>query len=155
MHKVRCKLSVNAMRDVGSCIQFEMGAVYSSRPDSENKSFSEATPSAYFSMNISKSAPASLAPFLHPGAEVYVDLSLADIPEWNWGPDRYPEVGRKVEIRVDNLEPESIIGVFDRKTLEESQHKGCLYPQIKKEDGTVFLLQDIRFNSVQYYWKYI
>lgn len=91
---IRCKFNINSVRDVGSAIRVEMGAVYSSDPKNENKSFSTSTPCAFFSMDISKSAAASKSDWLNPGAQVYVDITLADIPEWNWMFDRYPELGR-------------------------------------------------------------
>lgn len=157
LSKIRCKMNVNGVRDVGSAIRIELGAVYSSRPDSENKSFSEATPCAFFSMDISKSAPASRASFLQPGAQVYVDLSLADIPEWNWSGDRYPEVGKKLEIRLNTLDSDSITGVFDRQPDAGFAERGHEYPYpvLVHDDGTVRQLYANMHNMTAYYWKYI
>ena len=153
-----CKLNINAIKDVGSSIRVEMGAVYSSRPDSENKSFSDSTPCAYFSMDISKNAPASRADWLKPGAQVYARLSLADIPEWNWSGDRYPEVGRKIELRLDTLESDSKIGTFVRETDEEfvSRNKNTYeYPKLVFEDASRFNLYTSTSSWLPYYWKYL
>lgn len=153
-----CKMNVNSIKDVGSSVRVEMGAVYSSRPDSENKSFSEATPSAFFSMDISKNAPASKAPWLKPGAQVYIRLSLADIPEWNWSSDSMPDEGRKIEIRINSLDGETHVGQFIRETDEgfvNSVKNDYKYPKIVLDDESRFNLYSNTHNGVAYYWKYV
>lgn len=153
-----CKLNINAIKDVGSSLRVEMGAVYSSRPDTENKSFSDSTPCAYFSMDISKSAPASKADWLKPGAQVYARLSLADIPEWNWSSDRSPELGRKIELRLDTLNNESKVGTFIREADADfvSRNKNTYeYPKLALEDGNRINLYTSTSNWLPYYWKYL
>lgn len=156
--RVRCKMNVNRLVDVGSSIRVELGAVYSSRPDHENKSFSDSTPNAYLSMDISKSAPASRTPWLTPGAQVYVDLTLADIPEWNWSGDRSPDEGKRVEIRIGNLEGACHVGTFIREADEEfvrlakNEYK---YPKLQFEDGLRMNLYTNTHNWMAYFWKYV
>lgn len=155
---VVCKMNINSIKDVGSSVRVEMGAVYSSRPDSENKSFSDSTPSAFFSMDISKNAPASKAPWLKPGAQVYVRLSLADVPEWNWSGDRMPDEGRKLEVRLNTLDSTPVVGTFLREVEEEfvnSVKNDYKYPKLALEDGSRFKLYSGLHQWMAYYWKYI
>lgn len=157
--KIRCKMNINSVKDYGGAVRVEMGAVYSSRPDSENKSFATATPSAFFSMDIAKAAPAASAPWLQPGAQVYVDLQLADIPEWNWIGDRYPEAGRKVEIRIESG-PEAgqtVTGIFERKVDPEffGDRTTYQFPRITLDDEKFYRLYHNTNNLYEYYWKYV
>lgn len=160
IRRVRCKMNVNSLKDVGASVRVELGAVYSSRPDSENKSFSDSTPCAFFSIDISKSAPASKTPWLVPGAQVYVDLQLADVPEWNWSRDRMPDEGKRIEIRVGTLTGESRTGTFVRESDEEFVRVSGNtygYPKLKLdgEEGTRFNLYSNTHNWMAYYWKYL
>jgi hypothetical protein len=154
---LRCKMNINAIKDVGSSVRVEMGAVYSSRPDSENKCFSDSTPSAFFSMDISKTAPASKASWLQPGAQVYVRISLADIPEWNWSSDRYPDEGRKLEVRFDTLEGEQHLGTFIREVDDDfvaNIKNDYKYPKLVLEDSSRLNLYTRDRSWLPYYWKY-
>lgn len=158
LNRIRAKMNVNAVKDVGSSVRFELGAVYSSRPDNENKLFSEATPSAFLSIDISKSALASKTEWLIPGAQIYVDLSLADIPEWNWSGDRIPSDDRKIEVRIETLDAESIVGKFIRETDEEFLRLAkneYQYPKLVLEDDSRFNLYTRTRTWVGYYWKYV
>jgi hypothetical protein len=56
----------------------EMYPVYSSDPNSENKSFSDETPSGNIKLCISKGRPAS--DLFEPGKEYYVDFTPAELP---------------------------------------------------------------------------
>lgn len=156
--KIRCKLNINQIKDVGASIRVEMGAVYSSRPDHENKVFSDSTPCAFFSMDISKSAPASKAPWLMPGAQVYVDLQIAEVPEWNYSTDRMPDVDRKIEIRINTLDGQNKTGTFVRRPDEEFirlAKNEYQYPNLLQDDGTLFPLYANTHNWTAYYWKYV
>lgn len=154
---IRCKMNVNSVRDVGSAIRYELGAVYSSRPDHENTEFSTATPCAFFTMDVSKNSRAASNTFLVPGAQVYVDLSLAEVPEWNWSFDRYPEADRELVIRVGSIDSDEIRGLYKRRVDPRwfaEQGIRVEYPVLVLADGQEFKLYDDSKSWVPYYWKY-
>jgi hypothetical protein len=108
-------------------------------------------------MDISKNVPASKAPWLQPGAQIYVRISLADIPEWNWSSDRSPDEGRKIEVRVCTLDSEPKVGTFIREIDDEfvaNIKNDYKYPKLAFEDGTRFNLYTNTRNWLAYYWKY-
>jgi hypothetical protein len=67
--------------------QVKLGAVYSNDPESENRSFAQATPSAEVSMNIDAGRPAAQSFVL--GMEFYVDFIPVGIPERTYLKDYY------------------------------------------------------------------
>lgn len=71
---VRAKFQCNAkMPTYGDDTVIHMNAVYSSDPNSENKVFCDATPSATMQMQITKGKAA--AEFFEIGQQYYVDFS--------------------------------------------------------------------------------
>lgn len=89
---VRAKMKVNSVIKSGNekspNVNVVLGAVYSNDPESENRSFATATPSASINLNIDAGRPAAEVFAL--GQEFYVDLIPLDIPKrWYIG-DHYP-----------------------------------------------------------------
>lgn len=73
---IRAKFQCNAkMPTYGEDVVIHMNAVYSADPASENKVFTDATPSAYLQMQISKGKVA--AEQFEIGKQYYVDFSPA------------------------------------------------------------------------------
>lgn len=80
---VRAKMRVTSITQSGDAkkpyVQVQLGAVYSSDPESENRSFANATPTAELKMSIDAGRPAARAFELQ--QEFYVDLTPIGIPE--------------------------------------------------------------------------
>lgn len=80
---VRAKMRCNTVQTTGSerhpNRNIQLGAVFSNDPQSENKSFANATPSGSVMLNIDPGRPAADAFEL--GAEYYVDFIPCGIPE--------------------------------------------------------------------------
>ncbi len=80
---VRAKMKVTSITKGGDArkpyVQVKLGAVYSSDPQSENRSFACATPSGELSLNIDSGRPAADAFEL--GGEYYVDVTPCGVPE--------------------------------------------------------------------------
>lgn len=73
---VRAKMSCNMIEQyAGGGVKIRMGAVYSSDPNSENRAFSDATPSGSVEMMIQGGRPA--IKLFEPGEFYYVDFSRA------------------------------------------------------------------------------
>lgn len=90
--KVRAKMKVQSINKSGSPqypqVSVNLGAVYSNDPESENRSFASATPSASVTLNIDAGRPAANGFEL--GQEFYVDFIPLEIPtRWYIG-DNYP-----------------------------------------------------------------
>lgn len=92
--KVRAKMKVTAVNKSGDprnpFVNVQMGAVYSSDPESENRSFANATPTASCSMSIDPGRPAAQAFEL--GAEIYVEFTPAGVPDRVYVGDGGPEL---------------------------------------------------------------
>lgn len=76
--QVRAKMRCNSITKTGHDpkkpqVQVQLGAVYSNDPESENRSFANATPSASVNLSIDAGLPAAAA-FEH-GREYYVDFT--------------------------------------------------------------------------------
>ena len=72
---VRAKMQCHSITDFGNAVQIKMGAVYSSDPNSENRAFSDATPSGSVEMMIQSDKPA--AKMFKVKAYYYVDFEEA------------------------------------------------------------------------------
>lgn len=73
---VRAKMSCNMIEQyAGGGVKIRMGAVYSSDPNSENRAFSDATPSGSCEMMIQGGRPA--IKLFEPGEFYYVDFTKA------------------------------------------------------------------------------
>lgn len=70
--KMRCNSITKSGNEKFPAVQISLGAVYSNDPESENRSFASATPSADVRINIDAGRPAAQAFEL--GAEYYVDF---------------------------------------------------------------------------------
>jgi len=68
-------MKVGCITDFGSSISVKLHAVYSTDPNSENKSFTDATPQAAIDITIDKKKPAAAA--FEVGREYYVDFTPA------------------------------------------------------------------------------
>lgn len=81
--QVRAKMRVTSITTSGDAkkpnVVVKLGAVYSSDPQSENKSFANATPSGSCELSIDAGRPAASA--FHQGEEFYVDLTPIGVPE--------------------------------------------------------------------------
>lgn len=81
--EVRAKMRVMSVTKSGDArkpqVSVQLGAVYSSDPESENKSFANATPTGSLQMSIDAGKPASAC--FAQGQEWYVDLTLLGVPE--------------------------------------------------------------------------
>lgn len=102
---VRCKMLCNtlAQRSHGNGhvgIQIELGAVYSNDPQSENKSFADATPTASLKMDISPGRPA--AAYFQIGKEYYVDIHEAPPQTRFYVKDKLPPFGAPVKVQLEN-----------------------------------------------------
>lgn len=75
MTTVRAKLKVHSVAVGGDHASVHMQAVYSNDPTSENKSFTDYTPSANLTIAIQKDKPA--AAFFSVGKEYYLDFTEA------------------------------------------------------------------------------
>ena len=80
---VRAKMRCNSVTKTGSerhpNVNVQLGAVFSNDPESENRSFAQATPSASVSINIDPGRAAASSFEL--GGEYYVDFTPCGIPE--------------------------------------------------------------------------
>lgn len=75
--QVRAKMKCgNKITNADGSTSLTFYAVYSTDPDSENKAFSDATPTASVSMTIAKGKPA--ADFFVADEQYYVDFTLAE-----------------------------------------------------------------------------
>lgn len=83
MSVVRAKMKVNTITQSGDPkhpqVNVQLGAVYSNDPESENRSFANATPSASVQISIDAGRPAAKAFEL--GCEYYVDFIRVGVPE--------------------------------------------------------------------------
>lgn len=81
--QVRAKMKCTTITKSGDAkhptVRVELGAVYSNDPESENRSFASATPSASVSISIDAGRPAAQAFEL--GGEYYVDFIPVGVPE--------------------------------------------------------------------------
>jgi hypothetical protein len=81
--EVRAKMKVMSITKSGDAkkpyVQVKLGAVYSNDPQSENRSFANATPSGELSLNIDAGRPAATAFELQ--GEYYVDITPVGVPE--------------------------------------------------------------------------
>src|SRR2546423_3534358 len=88
---VRAKMKCTSITKTGDAkkpqMQVKLGAVYSNDPESENRSFANATPSGELSMNIDAGRPAAEAFEL--GCEYYVDITPIGVPERTFLKDYY------------------------------------------------------------------
>jgi hypothetical protein len=75
MGNVRAKVRCNSKTPSGGATHLSFGAVYSSEPNSENKAFSDATPTLSLNMSITDGKPAADA--FEEGKEYYLDFSPA------------------------------------------------------------------------------
>jgi hypothetical protein len=74
MTSVRAKFVCSAiLPNFGSSTVFHFNAVYSNDPNSENKAFTDATPSGYMQIAIDNSKPASA--MFERGQEYYFDIT--------------------------------------------------------------------------------
>lgn len=76
MSVIRAKFRCNSIIPVTRGSVVYMNAVYSNEPASENKKFTDATPSGTFQIHIDDTAPASGK--FEVGADYYVDFTKAD-----------------------------------------------------------------------------
>lgn len=74
--KVRAKLQCNAAIPVTGGTTYYFHAVYSNEPNSENKAFTDATPSANLTIHVADTAPA--AGRFEQGQSYYVDFTPVD-----------------------------------------------------------------------------
>lgn len=97
---VRAKLVCNEIVKSGDAryphTRVTLGAVYSGDPESENRSFAQATPTASLTMSIDPNRPAANAFKL--GAEYYVDISDAPVADRYYISDKVPAPGEVVEL---------------------------------------------------------
>lgn len=80
---VRAKMRVNSITKTGDAkkpqVQVQLGAVYSNDPESENRSFANATPSGELKLSIDAGRPA--ATMFELQGEYYVDITPVGIPD--------------------------------------------------------------------------
>lgn len=97
---VRAKMKCNSIAKSGSekypNVSIQLGAVYSSDPESENRAFANATPSAEVRMNIDPGRPAASAFMLE--GEYYVDFIPVGIPEYKFIRDGIPSISSTLVI---------------------------------------------------------
>ena len=88
---VRAKMKCTSITKTGDAkkpqVQVKLGAVYSNDPESENRSFANATPSGELSVNIDAGRPA--AESFELGCEYYIDITPVGIPERTFLKDYY------------------------------------------------------------------
>lgn len=93
--QVRAKMRVNSITKSGDAkkpqVQVKLGAVYSNDPESENRSFANATPSGELSLNIDAGRPAAAAFELQ--GEYYIDITPVGVPERFYLGDYYQVPG--------------------------------------------------------------
>jgi hypothetical protein len=81
--QVKAKMRVTSITKTGDAkkpqVSVQLGAVYSSDPQSENRSFANATPSGSLNLCIDAGKPAADA--FAQGEEWYVDLTRIGVPE--------------------------------------------------------------------------
>lgn len=76
---VRAKMRCHNIQTANGNVAVQMGAVYSADPESENKKFSDYTPSASVMLNIQQDKPA--AKMFEVGKEYYVDFIEAPVQQ--------------------------------------------------------------------------
>lgn len=90
--KVVAKMKVNSITQTGDakkpCVQVQLGAVYSNDPESENRSFASATPTASVNMTIDAGRPAAQA--FHLAEEFFVTFESAGVPDRKYLTDGMP-----------------------------------------------------------------
>jgi hypothetical protein len=150
--KVRAKMVVNSIQDYGSTLNYSMGCVYSSDPDSENAKFSAASPSGNFQISISKEkASDEVHTFLQLllNQEVYIDIIPVPGTPWRWCQDRLPPSPVPQETKV-----KQVVFKFgkdgDEIKATISTHPTNKYvPKITLEDGR----EVTEYKG--WYWKYV
>lgn len=119
---VRAKLRVTSITQSGDAkkpyIQVHLGAVYSSDPESENRSFANATPTAELKMSIDAGRPAAQAFKLQ--QEFYVDLVPVGIPERTYIGDYGFVDGELVVESRDKAKSKRLIYAANRSQLYEA-----------------------------------
>ena len=128
---VRAKMKVTQITKSGDpkkpYVKVDLGAVYSSDPESENRSFANATPTASVSISIDAGRPAAEAFEL--GGEYYVDFIPCGVPERFFIADVQPQGGEldvilskrdgSGEIRA-HYKPSILSATIDGTLIEES-----------------------------------
>jgi hypothetical protein len=138
---VRAKMKVQSIQKSGSekypNVNVQLGAVYSNDPESENRSFASATPSASISINIDAGRPAAQAFQL--GQEFYVDFTpLEVLTRWYIG-DQYPEVDSDIilEDREGNNQVEARFTKENPRYSVTFTHAGELLTKVFSGDTLV------------------
>lgn len=114
---VRAKMKCNTVQTTGSerhpNRNIQLGAVYSNDPESENRSFASATPSASVMLNIDPGRPAAHAFEL--GAEYYVDFTPCGVPTYRYIGDGIDALETRVMVcsRGGTVE---VLAEYDGKT---------------------------------------
>ena len=147
MKTVRAKMRVNQVAVSGADakkpqVQIQMGAVYSSDPNSENKSFAEYTPSASLTMSIDAGRPAAEV-FKH-GQECYVDVTVIGVPERTYLKDNVP-AGPRVRVALETLEGAVTPATFDK----------AAYPKQWTIDGEEISTAEQLIARGLCYWRYL
>lgn len=104
---VRCKMKCTSITKTGDpqkpYIRIELGAVCSQDPESENRSFASATPTASMALSIDPGRPAAAAFEL--GGEYLITLTPCGVPERKFLKDGTPaSVGPVIVCRRDGSE---------------------------------------------------
>jgi len=143
MDSIVAKFGVNSISDQGNVVNFTLGAVYSSDPKSENKSFSDSTPSGYLNLGIDKSKPA--VGFLEMGDVVYITIVKAEKNPWKYLQDSKPwPSDAVVELSYGDYADKLTVTVKEvtkeMKKEFEAVGRRAPYQIYNKEDGTELIL---------------
>lgn len=119
MKTVRAKMRVNEVKLCGADakkpqIAIQCGAVYSQDPHSENKSFAIYTPSASLTLNIDAGAPAAAVFKESHGKEIYVDVTVLEVPARTYLKDAVPAGEAKQVVMVETVDGTTCRAEFNR-----------------------------------------
>lgn len=153
LNSIRAKMVVGYIPEsTYDTITVQASAIYSNDPKSENKLFSDSTPSGMLSLGIQKAKPASR--FLEQGDVIYVDISIADKNPWNYL-DNLPANNAKIEC-VDDWENITVTSdTLTVRTNKKSDNRPTYADALDSEGNIVVSTYPQVKDCPYHYWRYV
>jgi hypothetical protein len=153
LNSIRAKMQVGYIPENNSdTVNVSASVVYSDDPKSENKAFSDSTPSGSLTLYIQKAKLASR--FLEQGDIIYVDISIADKNPWNYL-SNLPVHGAKI-VCVDDWENVTVTSdILTIRTNKKSDNRPT-YADALDTEGNVVVSTYPQVKDCPYkYWRYV
>lgn len=148
---MRAKMSVSYIQRNRDSISINAGCVYSSDPKTENKVFSDATPSGNLNLMIDASKPASR--FLESGDVIYVDITIAERNPWNFLGNGLAPHDAKILV-VDDWENPTVSAELKVRVNQRSDQRPT-YADALDADGNVVVSTYPNVPNCPFkYWRY-